>query len=321
MKVLIRPECYAEIDYYVQNSPNKDEISGLGRVVKHDDGTMEVVKIYFLPQQMNSGGTTDIDGEAVAKLMYETRNDEGNLNFWWHSHVDMNVFWSGTDHATIKKIGGKGYVLATVFNRAKEMRSAYYQGGTSFLPPVFVDDLDTTVGMKASAEEVKVWSDKIDVMKAYELANKPKRNKLWSQTSKFGTGLANNFDMNGNWRKDNQGFNTYDPYTTPNGVPKRDKRGRKKKYDSQAVYTILGDKMATKEDYVELLNTYLTQPQQQIWYDCLVEISDEREDLEVSDLWEFYERFDGDQDEMEKHVLNEMSANFQSNDPAILGVK
>lgn len=156
INVLIRPECQAEIDYYVQESDI--EVSGLGRVVKHDDGTLEVVKVYLL-EQSNSAATTDIDPSAVADLLYQTREDEGDLNFWWHSHVNMGVFWSATDMATIKQFGDNGYLLATVFNKKREKKSAFYHGKTDFLPAIFQDDLVTNYGNRVSQETKDFWED------------------------------------------------------------------------------------------------------------------------------------------------------------------
>lgn len=65
-----------------------------------------------------------MDAASIAKAMYETRDDEGMFNFWWHSHVNMGVFWSGTDMDTIRQIGSQGFVVATVFNKKNEMLDA-----------------------------------------------------------------------------------------------------------------------------------------------------------------------------------------------------
>ena len=46
----------------------------------------------------------------------------------------MGVFWSGTDHQAIEQIGKNGWVLATVFNKKAEQRTAIYQGGSEFFP-------------------------------------------------------------------------------------------------------------------------------------------------------------------------------------------
>jgi hypothetical protein len=145
MKVLLTKNVYQEIMFYVDKS--HVEISGVGRVKRTADGDMLVTKVYLL-NQINSSAATDIDQEALAKLMFESREDQekfGDLNFWWHSHVNMGVFWSGTDMSTIKQFGKNGYLLSTVFNKKAEMRSSYYQGDDGFKPSIFADELKTEI--------------------------------------------------------------------------------------------------------------------------------------------------------------------------------
>jgi hypothetical protein len=156
MKVYITPQCHSKIMYFVRKA--KVEISGLGRVQKAADGSMVVTSVYLLKQE-NGPASTDIDPEAMATLLYESRNDPGDLNFWWHSHVDMGVFWSGTDMQTIYDFGGKGYLLATVFNKKNEHRTAYYQGSNGFLPEVFVDNLDTSFAYLPTEAEHTEWEN------------------------------------------------------------------------------------------------------------------------------------------------------------------
>jgi hypothetical protein len=98
-----------------------------------------------------------LDQEAVSKLQYESREDKGDLNFWWHSHVNMSAFWSGTDMATIKEFGSKGYLLATVFNKKGDYQTAYYQGSTGFLPALFLDKLDTSFSHLPTSSQLEAW--------------------------------------------------------------------------------------------------------------------------------------------------------------------
>lgn len=158
MKVLLTPQVAKQIAFFVDKS--NVEISGLGRVKRDQNGNMVVSKVYLLEQE-NSGTSTDIDSQAMGKLQYETLADQemhGDLNFWWHSHVNMGVFWSGTDTSTIQQFGKNGYLLATVFNKKGETRSAYYQGDNGFLPVIFLDDLKTEIlGYQPSSEELTSW--------------------------------------------------------------------------------------------------------------------------------------------------------------------
>lgn len=143
--VIIDNLVYRQIMHWVNKS--QDEVSGLGTLVCEPDGVFRVNKVMLLPQT-NGATHTDIEPEHVGKLMYQMR-DSGDLRFWWHSHVKMPVFWSGTDMDTIKKLGQGGWFLSTVFNQMNEMKSAFYavEGqttpwGTSAL---FIDELATKV--------------------------------------------------------------------------------------------------------------------------------------------------------------------------------
>ncbi len=140
-KVVIESEIYRKIMHWVNKSHY--EVSGLG-TCKFDPKTSEfrVISAMLLPQR-NTTTHTDIKPEDVCKAMYELRDVEGELKFWWHSHVEMAVFWSGEDMSTIRDIGQGGWVLASVFNKKREIRSAFY--GVGGLIPTWHDQLDTTV--------------------------------------------------------------------------------------------------------------------------------------------------------------------------------
>jgi hypothetical protein len=146
MKVVIDNEVYRKIMFWVNKSSY--EVSGLGTVTYDEAGIFRVTSAMLLPQK-NGSTHTDIEGEDVSKLMYALRASPGDLRFWWHSHVDMPVFWSGTDMDTIKKIGAGGWFLSTVFNKKNEMRSAFYAVEGNTTPwgkqPFFHDELDTSV--------------------------------------------------------------------------------------------------------------------------------------------------------------------------------
>lgn len=100
------------------------EVSGLGTVVYDKTYNGYRVTSMCLLEQEVGAAHTDLDDDAVAQALYETRDAEGELVFWWHSHVNMDTFWSSTDHATINDIGKNGLCVAIVFNKKQEMRGA-----------------------------------------------------------------------------------------------------------------------------------------------------------------------------------------------------
>lgn len=139
--VKINADCYQKIMHWVNMSDF--EVSGFGKV-QSINGVLVVTSVVLLKQE-NTSGSTDIEGEDIAKAMYELRNEPGSLNFWWHSHVDMAVFWSGTDDEAIESIGTNGWVLASVFNKKNEVRTIYYQKESTQFPSITIDDIETTI--------------------------------------------------------------------------------------------------------------------------------------------------------------------------------
>ena len=140
------------------------EISWLGQVRPLGDGYI-VTKIHVLKQEC-SGVETTLDADAIAMLDYECTDGKykkyGDLLWWGHSHVDMSAFWSSTDHDAMKTLSGVGcLVISTVFNRRREMRTAYRQGKSidGFYPEVFKDELSTEI--VASGGILKLISDNV----------------------------------------------------------------------------------------------------------------------------------------------------------------
>lgn len=164
--IQIEKEVYEKVMHWVRKS--HFEVSGLGTVKVEKDGILRVVSVMLLPQK-NGATHTDIQAEEVNKALFELRNSEGDLRWWWHSHVNMNVFWSGTDMDTIRKIGAGGWFAATVFNKKSESRSAYYgaNGQTLQTPwgaevaPLFLDELKTEI-TQTSDPRVAAWDEEYE---------------------------------------------------------------------------------------------------------------------------------------------------------------
>jgi len=189
MILYIPPHIHAEIMFHVHKSDV--EISGLGRVTRTSAGNLQVTKVYLLEQE-NSATTTDICPDALAKLQYESRGDEGDLNFWWHSHVNMACNWSGTDTDTFEEFGKQGMLVGTVFNKKGDFRSAIYQGGNEFFPMVWRDAIPTSFMYLPTAKEAEAW----------DAEHKAKCKKKVYKQHKHSTYLASNWvkdPITGKW--------------------------------------------------------------------------------------------------------------------------
>ncbi len=121
MKLHISPEVYQQVMYWVNKADF--EVSGLG-IVKIINNLPVVTKAILLEQE-GTGGDTELDPNAITKAEFEMRNEEGELRWWWHSHVNMGVFWSKTDQDTIKQLGQHGWFYHTVFNKKYEKKTAF----------------------------------------------------------------------------------------------------------------------------------------------------------------------------------------------------
>lgn len=168
LEVQIPRHVYNKVMHWVNKS--SDEVSGFGKVTYYEETGVFYIHDAYLIKQTNGSAHTDIDGGSLAKLMYQTRETEGELKWWWHSHVKMNVFWSGTDTATIKELGSQGWILATVFNQREEHRSALGYGFKVLDAPMIhqteaaliKDELPFFIMDEIPEEETQAWDTEYD---------------------------------------------------------------------------------------------------------------------------------------------------------------
>lgn len=152
-----------KIDYLVHQKVmhwvlNTDkEISGLGKIIKEGD-SFRVIDAILLPQR-NTQSTTDIEPEDVGKAMFELRETPGELRWWWHSHVNMGTFWSGTDDDTMEKLSAPGWFIHSVFNKQWNVRTAF-QMGKPF--NYRIDEIPLNVNHpNISAEMKALWDEEV----------------------------------------------------------------------------------------------------------------------------------------------------------------
>jgi len=152
-KLVIPRSVYKEIMFYVRESDV--EISGLGTCA-YDQATKTFkVGRIVLCEQENGPTETNLSPASIAKAMHELRNEPDTLRFWWHSHVNMGVFWSGTDQIAMRELSEHGWFMATVFNKKAEMKSC-----ASF-PTTFgqmqLDDMATEIEDTVDDTQAATW--------------------------------------------------------------------------------------------------------------------------------------------------------------------
>ena len=108
------------------------EISGFG-IVEEDYGMLLVTDILILPQEAGAGHT-DLDMDAQQELLYEMlrrKQDPATVSLWWHSHAEMDTFFSSTDEGTIDNFAelGRDWMLSLVSNHQLEhnLRLDFYK--------------------------------------------------------------------------------------------------------------------------------------------------------------------------------------------------
>lgn len=155
MTKLILPEhIYHTMLTYAKLAPG--EISGFAktRVKKiNNDIHVYVVECKIFTQTV-SGVETTLTQEAMTAFymqLVQMDEDPSLWNLWWHSHVDMAVFWSGTDEAAIKQLRGKN-LYSIVVNRKHHMLGR--QDGTLYGDHVLpvVPELEVSRGIIAECE-------------------------------------------------------------------------------------------------------------------------------------------------------------------------
>ena len=137
MEVVIDFDVYQKVMYWVHKAANH-EVSGFGNVVQ--DGSQLKIVSACLCKQENTSTTTDIEPADLAKAQYESRNLPGSMRWWWHSHVQMPAFWSGTDEDNIRALGANGWFLCTVFNQKYERKTCFITN-SGLNGGLFIDDI------------------------------------------------------------------------------------------------------------------------------------------------------------------------------------
>lgn len=114
-RVFISLEAKQKLDLYIKHTDS--EISGLGEVKIFENNFL--IKNIYLFKQECTGITTDLSQEDIAKFLLESVQlgvDPSGLKLWWHSHVNMETFWSPTDKGTAGKFGN-GWMMSIVGNK------------------------------------------------------------------------------------------------------------------------------------------------------------------------------------------------------------
>lgn len=127
--VLVAPEVHERVENYVRMATG--EVSWVGVVrLERDEGRLVALvdDITFL-KQWCTGSLTHIDPVVLDEWMREKgwTGPETPMNLYWgHSHVNMGVFWSGTDEDCVTSFlnfTGSGVLASVVYNKKGEWKA------------------------------------------------------------------------------------------------------------------------------------------------------------------------------------------------------
>ena len=117
-----------------------EEISGLLKVEQINDTNVKVNDVILF-KQTSSSAETELDTEALSKYLeteIKANRNVDDLKGWWHSHADMDTFWSSTDDENIETLG-TDWLISIVSNKKGKMR-----GRIDIYHPfrMYVDEVD-----------------------------------------------------------------------------------------------------------------------------------------------------------------------------------
>ena len=126
------------------------EISGFCEVEYNEARSAFIAGEPYLLRQEVTGGSTHMDEEAVSAFNLE-RIKAGATQLprlWWHSHVNMEAFFSAIDEGTLKDLQNDSFIIALVVNKRKNMKAkayVYSQTATNLLGFQFEEKLQTEI--------------------------------------------------------------------------------------------------------------------------------------------------------------------------------
>lgn len=200
IQLTIEEQPYVEMMRYAHMfSPKECSGTGLVERVDYDDGSVEfVVTKVYLPNQINTGGTTDIEDEEMARVNTQVvmDGDDPMLHkFHWHSHVDMGVFHSGTDESNYDDMQTGDYAVSLVVNKKYDMLASVHLYAPLRINVLNIEveppQIDFTEYIVADDLQAKMIENYKRVAKFVE-DNKP-------VTRNWGTGLGSGKMVNGVW--------------------------------------------------------------------------------------------------------------------------
>jgi len=153
----------------------RGEISGFGTVEVTGNGFL-IQDIFILEQEVSWAGTA-ISEEDMARFvqrLLDEGKDPATVRVWWHSHADMENFWSRTDKDTIASCFLSDFMITMVGNKKGRLkvRLNIYKPSPVVIdyPPV---ELGASVDPELRAEAQAEIGKKVRVIPLPEVEDMP----------------------------------------------------------------------------------------------------------------------------------------------------
>lgn len=187
MKLIFPIDQYKKLRAYVGSI--KYEISGLGKIsVVGQTILVEDIRIF---KQTVSGGDTSLDRRGLGKFYDEIIQKEGDLSkwkCWWHSHAEMDAFWSTKDVETIEDFDNEmaqdNWMLSLVTNHNAKMAIR-----VDIFKPLrcTIEEIDWDIDFESPALDIEVGdevAEKVTIFAPRE--HKSKRKVInWNHQPRF----------------------------------------------------------------------------------------------------------------------------------------
>lgn len=121
MKIYLKLLAYRKLKSLITNCDT--EIMGLGKVTATNKEIVIIEDVEIMKQEVTSA-SAEFDKDKLMEFVHSrvAKGDASDWRLWWHSHADMDTFWSATDTDNIDNMGDTAeWMVSIVFN--KEMKN------------------------------------------------------------------------------------------------------------------------------------------------------------------------------------------------------
>lgn len=127
ISLIIPYTTHQKLEHWIKKATG--EITGYG-VVKYDSENSDkiIVEDVFLGKQETSRASATIETMDTIEIMQRIEKKNiplEKMKLWWHSHADMDVFWSTTDETTINSFDPDSFFVSLVLNKAGDMLARF----------------------------------------------------------------------------------------------------------------------------------------------------------------------------------------------------